>query len=248
MNKIATIIALALLLGAGGYVAKLKYDNATLRKQRNELALETANREAEAAEQYTLVKDSLRATARLATQYEQEADSLSVELGIERERANVDVVASVDTVFGSDSGSVSADNVLHFNVRRLPFSATLAVVVTPPSVDYTIALDPALLRITVGCRQETDEIADRALVAIRGPTWLDIDLVDTNVDPNVCNVQLMERPPRNFAGQLVGPAIGAAAGAAMAAIYGDSEDLAGNIISGALVGGGLGFLIDQLLK
>ena len=248
MNKIGTIIALALLLGAGGYVAKLKWDNATLRKQRNELALETANREAEAATQYTLVRDSLRATARLATQYEQEADSLSRELGVERERASADVVATVDTAVGSDTGSVSGDDVLHFKIRRTPFSATFAVTVTPPSVDYAIVLDPALLRITVGCRQETDEIADRALIAIRGPVWLDIDLVDTNVDPSVCNTKLMERPPRGFAGQLAGPAIGAVVGAGMAAIYGDPADVGANVISGALLGGAAGFLIDQLLK
>jgi hypothetical protein len=254
LNKVTTLIVLAVILGAGGYVAKLKWDNAQLRRERNELALEKMNVEAAADSTLRVVYDSLATATRLAVQRGITLDSLARLSGMEEVAAESHLVATVDTATGADTGTVVSPASAHFDIRSRPFTLTLDVSIPPdatPTIDYAVALDPAPLRVRVGCGGGEISLPDatRARVTVTGPVWLDVDIAEATFDPMVCNRRLMEpEDARTIIDQITMPFVGAIVGAGTAAVYGDAEDIGANLLSGALLGAATGFLVDQVLR
>ena len=228
----APLIALGVIATGILFTMKVQRDNAI--EQRNELAINAVNLIAINSE-LLVVNDTL--TMRLATQYEDTSAS------------DVRVVATVDTVYveGETSPVVVQDDVrvVTFEGYQKPFKYSGRVFAPPApergQYDLRISLDPVPLRLQIGCRESDDVIiASEARVLITAPSWLNIKSIDGNVDPIVCNSQLMAPPSSGSLASWMWVPVGAAAGAATA--YASDGDVG----MGVVLGAGTGMLFKLL--
>jgi hypothetical protein len=143
-----------------------------------------------------ILGDSLRAVERLAIQERVRADLM--DRALQRSTAAlIGITASVARLAGSvqssgDVRSSAGDSVrtAEFHERREPF--TLAAKAALPrfgraSLSYEIDVDPARVKLKVGCeKRKRGDLARAATTSAVGPKWLTISLDSVQQDPEVC--------------------------------------------------------------
>lgn len=223
------VLVLGLIAGlvAWALEAQDRARQAGLARDAAEAMADTVRRERDALDQ------DLTITRLRAVQQQQDRDSLDDQLRQER-RVSTGLRFQVAVLSDSVEGLRDTSSVIPratFHVRQIPFTIDAAVTIPDPpalpAARFQVALDSADLTVRVGCGpvNAVDQVRP-VEVAVRGPTWLRVGLMQPTVDPLLCN----PRTPLTDLARRLAPR------PRQALIYG---------AAGAVLGGAMGWLVDR---
>lgn len=239
LGALKTNPLLVLLFVLAGYAGLATVRARTLTRERDYARLAVTNAQAYAVE---MEQVAAGVYSRLAVQEGLTRTATDRAARLERALAEARVRVRIDTVRVQAESVVREDT---SGVRRASFDVYTEPVrvqsdvelPAPPGlgwIRHSVVIDPAPLTVRVGCRRAPPPSADEALVTLEGPEWLRVDLATPTLDPRLCNPGLSQVPGSGKVTRWWFPVVGALAGAASSAVFGEG------IWKGAAVGGGVG--------